>query len=60
MLIISLKNGRITYMDKERNKFQKPLTFVEPNLDFANSLNSLDDMLFKNQEVPEFVKPVHV
>lgn len=55
-----VKNGRITYMDKERNKFQKPLTFVEPNLDFANSLNSLDDMLFKNQEVPEFVKPVHV
>lgn len=55
-----VKNGRITYMDKERNKFQKPLTFVEPNLDFANSLNSLDDMLFKNQEVPEFVKPVHI
>lgn len=55
-----VKNGRITYMDKERNKFQKPLTFVEPNLDFANSLNSLDDMLFKNQEVPEFVKPVNV
>lgn len=55
-----VKNGRITYMDKERNKFQKPLTFVEPNLDFANSLNSLDDMVFKNQEVPEFVKPVHV
>jgi hypothetical protein len=55
-----VKNGRITYMDKERNKFQKPLTFVEPNLDFANSLNSLDDMVFKNQEVPDFVKPVHV
>lgn len=55
-----VKNGRITYMDKERNKFQKPLTFVEPNLAFANSLNSLDDMVFKNQEVPEFVKPVHV
>jgi hypothetical protein len=55
-----VKNGRITYMDKERNKFQKPLTFVEPNLAFANSLNSLDDMVFKNQEVPEFVKPVHI
>lgn len=55
-----VKNGRITYMDKERNKFQKPLTFVEPNLDFANSLSSLDDMVFKNQEVPAFVKPVHV
>lgn len=55
-----VKNGRITYMDKERNKFQKPLTFVEPNLDFANSLKSLDDMVFKNQEVPDFVKPVHV
>lgn len=55
-----VKNGRITYMDKERNKFQKPLTFVEPNLAFANSLNSLDDMVFKNQEVPAFVKPVHV
>ena len=55
-----VKNGRITYMDKERNKFQKPLTFVEPNLDFANSLNSLDDMVFKNQEVPDFVKPVRV
>lgn len=55
-----VKNGRITYMDKERNKFQKPLTFVEPNLDFANSLNSLDDMVFKNQEVPDFVKPVQV
>ena len=55
-----VKNGRITYMDKERNKFQKPLTFVEPNLDFANSLNSLDDMVFKNQEVPDFVKTVHV
>lgn len=55
-----VKNGRITYMDKERNKFQKPLTFVEPNLDFANSLKSLNDMVFKNQEVPDFVKPVHV
>lgn len=55
-----VKNGRITYMDKERNKFQKPLTFVEPNLDFANSLKSLDDMVFKNQEVPDFVKTVHV
>ena len=55
-----VKNGRITYMDKERNKFQKPLTFVEPNIDFANSLKSLDDMVFKNQEVPDFVKPVHV
>ena len=55
-----VKNGRITYMDKERNKFQKPLTFVEPNLDFANSLNSLDELVFKNQEVPNFVKPVHI
>lgn len=55
-----VKNGRITYMDKERNKFQKPLTFVEPNLAFANSLNSLDDMVFKNQEVPDFVKPVQL
>ena len=45
-IITIIKKGKITYINADINKFQKPTTFVEPDLSKAVSLlSSLQDKL---------------
>lgn len=40
-----IKNGRVTFLNSENNKFQKPQSFKEPNLSFAKELDELKKMI---------------
>ena len=42
---VIIKNGRITYINPAINKFQKPSTFKEPDLDFVNEIEALNKIL---------------
>lgn len=40
-----VKNGRVTFLNSDNNKFQKPQSFKEPNLSFANELEGIKQMI---------------
>lgn len=40
-----VKNGRVTYLDLNINKFQKPRSFSEPDLEFVNQIENLKPIM---------------
>lgn len=41
-----VKNGRIIYLDMNNQKFQKPTTFIEPDLQLAGTFTSLEKFFY--------------